>query len=193
MKANSSAAWGRQVEALELALLVVVGDRLLQLRERLVAAHRPLRQLVPAAGRGPAPRGWPGRGGGWPAPRPAAPSSLLDGLDLVRPDLLARPPRTASSARACNTSRSWSSPRSFGGTRRRRPPPPSRSRAASASSRSHSPCCNSICSRSRATWRRITSSGEKSGRSRQSRISSREKPSCRSDSTCCRRATSSAV
>src|SRR5262245_9181834 len=34
----------------------------------------------------------------------------------------------------------------------------------------------------------MTSSGEKPGRSRQSRTSSREKPSCRSESTCCNRA-----
>ncbi len=46
------------------------------------------------------------------------------------------------------------------------------SRAATASSRSQSLCCIAIRSRSRATCRRITSSGEKPGRSRQSRISS---------------------
>src|SRR5215510_8841300 len=36
--------------ALVAALLVVVGDGLLQLRELLVAAHRALRQLLPAPG-----------------------------------------------------------------------------------------------------------------------------------------------
>ena len=43
---------GRPLEALEPALLVVVRDGLLQFRERLVAAHRALRQLFPAAEQG---------------------------------------------------------------------------------------------------------------------------------------------
>ena len=45
--------------------------------------------------------------------------------------------------------------------------------------------CSAICSRSRAACRPITSSGEKSGRSRHARTSSSEKPSCRNESTCC--------
>jgi hypothetical protein len=48
--------------------------------------------------------------------------------------------------------------------------------AASPSSRSQSPRCNSICPRRRVMWRWITSSGEKPGRSKQSRTSSKEKP-----------------
>src|SRR5438067_13761151 len=43
---------GRVGMALELALLVVVRDGLLQLRERLIAAHGALRQFLPALAEG---------------------------------------------------------------------------------------------------------------------------------------------
>ncbi len=61
---------------------------------------------------------------------------------------------------------------------------------AMASSFSQSSRCISTRSRSRPMWRRMHSSGEKPGRSRQSRTSSRENPSCLSERTCWSRPTS---
>ena len=94
---------------------------------------------------------------------------------------------------ACNTSRSCSCPQSFAEYPRRRPSPPR------AGGRRWIPAARTVgvalrfarAGRVKCIW--ISDKGEKSARSRQAPTSSNEKPSCRSERICCKRATSTAA